>query len=129
MEVLRSLKNFLGFEEEDSNYPEEMLAKKKRGKVISLSSVQKEIVVVEPNSFEEVQNIADHLKNQQAIVLNLQGLDSELSRRIVDFTSGVIYAIEGSLQKIAEGIFLFVPSSIEIISERKEESIHPLFKR
>lgn len=128
MDILRSIKNFFGFEEEVSEYPEEIVARKKRGKVLSLSPLQKEIVVVEPNSFEDVQKIADHLKNQQAVVLNLQRLESEVARRIVDFTSGVIYAVEGSLQKIAEGIFLFVPSSIEIVSEKKEESIHPIFK-
>ena len=122
MDLLRSIKNFFGFEEEISEYPEEIIASKRKGKVLSLSSIQKEIVVIEPISFEDVQKIADHLKNQQAVVLNLQGLENELARRIVDFTSGVIYAIEGSLQKIAEGIFLFVPSSIEIISEKKAES-------
>lgn len=80
------------------------------------------IVVVEPRSFDDVQPIADHLKNHRSVIVDLEEAERELGKRIVDFLSGTCYALGGNIQKIGQCIFLFTPSNIDVMSEQKEES-------
>jgi cell division inhibitor SepF len=84
--------------------------------VVSLQSVQKssKVVLVEPKSYEESTGIADHLKNRRAVVVNLQRIDKEQGRQIVDFLSGAVYTIGGDIQKIGSSIFLCTPDNVEI---------------
>ena len=95
---------------------------KKAGQVLSIHSQQQmRVVVMDPKSFEDSQAIADNLKNRRPVVVNLDHLDSEVARRVIDFCSGTTYALNGSLQKVGNGIYLFVPSNIDIAAEVKEE--------
>ncbi|MGG0718908.1 cell division protein SepF [Robertmurraya massiliosenegalensis] len=86
--------------------------------VVSLQSVQKssasKVVLVEPRVYAEAQDISDQLKNRRAVVVNLQRIDREQAKRIVDFLSGTVYAIGGDIQKIGTDIFLCTPDNVEV---------------
>ncbi len=75
---------------------------------------RQEIVVLEPASFADAREIAETLKLKKCILLNMRKTDKELSRRIVDFLSGISYAIEGQSQKVADQIYLFTPGHFDI---------------
>ncbi|MDI6710600.1 MAG: cell division protein SepF [Thermoanaerobacterales bacterium] len=120
---------FIGFDEEepagDHSQPERQAEEaqeglynapsKKKGAVLSLHSQrQMRVVVTEPRTFDEVQEIADHLKNRRPVVVNLEKAEADLARRIVDFLMGTTYGLNGGLQKVGAGIFLFVPSNVDI---------------
>ncbi|MCL6610811.1 MAG: cell division protein SepF [Peptococcaceae bacterium] len=93
-------------------------ASRRKGQVLNLHAQrQLKVVVSEPKVFEDVQNLADNLKNRRPVIVNLEKADPELARRVVDFISGATYALNGSLQKVGSGIFLFVPSNMDISSE------------
>lgn len=124
----------MGFEEEvmedeergqDSRYREEeeiIPASKRKGQVLNLHAQrQLKVVVTEPRAFDDVQGLADNLKNRRPVVVNLEKADAELAKRVVDFISGATYALNGSLQKVGSGIFLIVPSNMDISSEIGDE--------
>jgi cell division inhibitor SepF len=89
---------------------------RERGKLVTLANSNKtlKMVIVEPDNFDEVQNIVDNLKNRQTVILNLEDTDKSTARRMADFLSGAIYALDGSMQKISASIFLFTPPNIEV---------------
>jgi cell division inhibitor SepF len=86
--------------------------------VVSLQTVQKsstsKVILVEPHSYSEASEIADQLKNRRAVVINLQRTENEQGRQIIDFISGVVYAINGEIQKIGLNIFLCTPDNVEV---------------
>lgn len=82
---------------------------------------QMRVIVMEPGSFEEAQSIADQLKNRRPVIINLENADRNLAKRIVDFISGTTYALNGNMQKVGNGIFLFVPSNVDISGEARED--------
>lgn len=84
--------------------------------IVSLQSVQKssKVVLVEPRVYAEAQDIADQLKNRRAVVVNLQRIEIDQAKRIVDFLSGTVYAIGGDIQKIGTDIFLCTPDNVEV---------------
>lgn len=102
------------FRDEDESAP----ASRRKGQVLNLHAQrQQKVVVTEPKVYEDVQMLADNLKNRRPVIVNLEKADQELARRVVDFISGATYALNGSLQKVGSGIFLFVPSNMDISSE------------
>ena len=129
--MMDSLKKFFTLEE-DSFSPDELLSESlepselpdvsqvmepsSRNKVVGLPHPRKqEIVVLEPASFADAREIAETLKVKKSILLNMRKTDKELARRIVDFLSGISYAIDGHSQKVADQIYLFTPGNIEIV--------------
>lgn len=84
--------------------------------VVSLQSIQKssKMVLVEPKMYAEAQDIADHLKGHRAVVVNLQRINKDQAKRIVDFLSGTVYAIGGDIQRVGTDIFLCTPDNIEV---------------
>ncbi len=78
-------------------------------------SQQMKVVVMQPESFEEARDITNHLKNRKPIVVNLESVEKEVARRIVDFLSGAVYALDGDIQKISNGIFLLAPHNVGIM--------------
>ncbi|ALC80982.1 MULTISPECIES: cell division protein SepF [Bacillus] len=84
--------------------------------VVSLQSVQKssKVVLSEPRVYAEAQEIADHLKNRRAVVVNLQRIQHDQAKRIVDFLSGTVYAIGGDIQRIGSDIFLCTPDNVDV---------------
>ena len=76
--------------------------------------------VVEPQGFNDAQEVGDRLKANQPVILNLQGLPRELQRRLIDFSSGLAYAVAGSMQRVADQVFLLTPSNVEVSQEEKD---------
>lgn len=72
------------------------------------------MILLEPRAYSESQQIADHLKKRNTVVVNLKRVTPEQAKRIVDFLSGTIYAISGDLQKIGGGIFLCTPNNVSV---------------
>jgi cell division inhibitor SepF len=76
--------------------------------------------VVEPQGFNDAQEVGDRLKANQPVILNLQGLPRELQRRLIDFSSGLAYAVAGNMQRVANQVFLLTPSNVEVSQEEKD---------
>ncbi|NRD78798.1 cell division protein SepF [Bacillus sp. BRMEA1] len=132
MTIKSKLKNFFFLDDDDSedkeiqaDAQEPMKPKKqpvKNQNVVSLQSVQKnsniqkssKVILVEPRTYSEATEIADQLKNRRAVVVNLQRIDPEQGRQIIDFLSGAVYVISGDIQKIGSGIFLCTPENVEV---------------
>lgn len=72
------------------------------------------MILLEPRAYSESQAIADHLKNRNSVVVNLKRVTSDQAKRIIDFLSGCIYAIGGSMQKIGVGIYLCAPKNVNV---------------
>lgn len=72
---------------------------------------------VKPASFNDVQEMADRFKAKQPVIVNLQGVDADLSRRIIDFASGVCYGAEGQMERITHQVYLLTPSDVEVSEE------------
>jgi cell division inhibitor SepF len=83
--------------------------------------------LVTPHSFNEAQEIADAFKTQTPVILNLQTTDSELAKRLIDFASGLTYALEGGMQKIAEKTFMLTPRNVEVSAEERARLIEKGF--
>lgn len=79
------------------------------------------VILVEPRRFEESQGIADNLLNRKAVVINIESCDGDIAAKLIDFIGGVVYAIDGSIQKVSQGIVLAAPSNIDIASELKRD--------
>ena len=76
--------------------------------------------VVEPAGFNDAQEVGDRLKSDQPVIINLQGLTRDLQRRLIDFSSGLTYAIGGSMSRVADQVFLLTPSNVEVSQEEKD---------
>ena len=72
-----------------------------------------------PRSFNDAQQIADKFKDGIPVILNLQGCDQELSKRLIDFTSGLTYALDGGMQRVADKVFLLTPRNVEVSAEER----------
>lgn len=79
------------------------------------------MILLEPRAFSESQQIADHLKKRNTVVVNMKRVTSEQAKRIIDFLSGTVYAIGGDLQKIGVGIFLCTPKNINVEGSISDE--------
>jgi cell division inhibitor SepF len=77
--------------------------------------------VVRPRTFNDAQQIADQFKRGQPVIVNLQASDAELSKRIIDFGSGLTYGLDGSMQRIADKVFLLTPPDVEVSEEDRAE--------
>ncbi|MHB1421258.1 MAG: cell division protein SepF [Bacillota bacterium] len=121
----------LGFESEEQesptnndleNWPEPVGSKNKKPNVLSLHTQQTvKMVVVRPVSYDQVQAIADHLKSRRPVIINMEETDKDIARRVLDFISGTIYAINGSMQKVSNGVFLFLPSNVTVAGDYSSE--------
>ncbi|MEW6572683.1 MAG: cell division protein SepF [Bacillota bacterium] len=124
--LVEKVLGFIGFEDETYEEqvqaePQDAFLRGKRGAVVSLHTQrQMRVMVSEPRSFDDAQEIADHLRNRRPVIVNLERIETELARRVVDFVSGAAYALSGSVQKVGGGIFLFAPNNVDIASEGKE---------
>ncbi|OAT73445.1 cell division protein SepF [Parageobacillus thermoglucosidasius] len=102
------------YEEEEET--QEMAKENVKSNVVSLQSVHKssKVVLIEPRAYAEAQEIADHLKNRRAVVVNLQRIQHDQAKRIVDFLSGTVYAIGGDIQQVGTKIFLCTPDNVDV---------------
>ena len=126
-----------GYEDEEENYDyeeqeeyEEEAAPKvgwgRKNKVIGLPSATAQsvrVVISQPNSYEQASEICEHLKGKKSIIVNLEYVNKDVARRIIDFMSGAVYALDGNIQKISNSIFLIAPYNYEITNEIIKETV------
>lgn len=94
----------------------------KKSKVVNIAATtQLKVVVLQLESFEESQEVANHLRSKKPVVINLEKLEKEAARRVIDFVSGAVYALGGSIQKVATGIFLIAPYNVDIMGDVRDE--------
>lgn len=136
MGFVESVKDMFGFggydddyydefdEEYDDEYEEaprsgSIFNSRKSSKVVPISSQgsQAKIVVLKPKCFNDSTAVADELRKRRPVIVDVGALDPDEARRVVDFISGTIYGIDGSMQKITSGIFVAAPSHIDIMGE------------
>ena len=92
------------------------------GRVVNISSgTQLQVVLVKPERFDQVSEIADSLRDKKAIVLNLETTNKDVARRLVDFLSGCAYALDGKIKKIAVSTYLVTPYNVGVVGELAEE--------
>ncbi|MGI8428979.1 MAG: cell division protein SepF [Solirubrobacteraceae bacterium] len=82
---------------------------------------------VAPKSFNDVQDVADKFKDSIPVIINLQGTDTDLSKRLIDFSSGLTYALEGGMQRIADKVFLLTPHNVEVSAEERARLVEKGF--
>jgi len=151
MKVIKNFMNYLGMQDEEEiveretiyeedSYEQEQPTRfesKKQSKNQNFSSVggnvvslhtqkQSRMILCEPRSYDEAQQIADELRNKRSVVVNLQRTKPDLSLRIVDFLSGTVYALSGSISKLGPNIYLCAPDNMEVqgvITEMTSDSI------
>lgn len=132
MGVMNRFMNYLGLQEEEEVVERERFSdadedteletpsfesrKNQRGNnVVSIHSQKNvKVILYEPRSYDEAQEIADHLRSHRSVVVNLQRVRNDQAMRIIDFLSGTIYALSGSISKIGSNIFLCTPDTVEI---------------
>lgn len=145
MSLLDSIKNIMSIPDEDE-FDEEMQEveepKKKvqverepkrestprvlgggKSKTVNFNQSQMQVVLVKPDRFEDVTSIADHLNEKKTVVLNLESCERDISRRIIDFLSGVAYANHGNIRKVAVCTFIIVPNDVDVMGELMLEDI------
>ncbi len=94
----------------------------KRGKVVNINATtQFRVVVIQPETFDEAKEIADHLKERKPVVINLELMDKDSAQKIFDFLNGAIYALGGSVQKVATNIYLIAPYNVTIMGDFRDE--------
>ena len=94
-----------------------------RGVDSACSQVRVHLVL--PRSFNDAQQIADRFKDSVPVILNLQTADTELSKRLIDFASGLTYALDGSMQRVADKVFLLTPRNVEVSAEERARALDP----
>ncbi len=112
--------------ETDDDWPSEE-APPRRQRSSRLRSVDApspaKVHLVIPRTFNDAKQIADRFKAQIPVILNLQGADTELSKRLIDFASGLTYALDGSMQRVADKVFLLTPRDVELSAEERARAI------
>ena len=119
----------LDFEEQDSPFLDDRprsydrsAVDSRRGKVVNIhATTQLKVVLVKPERFENASEIADHLKEKRTVVVNLESTHKDIARRLIDFLSGVAYAGEGKIKKVAANTYLITPYSVDIQGDLIDE--------
>lgn len=127
MGVMNRFMNFIGLQDEEEVVEREVLDEPaesppldhrkniKGNNVVSIHSQKNvKVVLVEPRSYDEAQEIADHLRSFRSVVVNLQRVRNDQALRIIDFLSGTVYALSGGISKVGGNIFLCTPDTVEI---------------
>ena len=118
-------------DEEDETYEEDFAPVnmressrelERRNKVVNIhTTTQLQVVLVKPERFENASEIADHLRDKRTVVLNLEQTDKNIARRLIDFLSGVAYANEGTIKKVALSTYIITPYNVEILGDLIDE--------
>lgn len=136
MSIVDKFKNFVGIPEDDYYEDEEMdfvtptktpeytapAEPAKRNKVVNIAATtQLSVVLVKPERFEDASGIADHLNAKRTVVLNLESTNKEVSRRLIDFLSGVAYANEGQIKRVANSTYIITPYNVDFVGDLLDE--------
>ena len=96
----------------------------RKNKVVSMPTPQQvKMVISQPTTFEQAEDICDMLKEKQSIIVNLEYVNKDVARRIIDVVSGAVHALDGHIQKVSNSIFLIAPYNYEITNEMAREEI------
>ena len=107
---------------ERSERNERPVVDSRRGKVVNIhATTQLKVVLVKPERFETASEIADHLKEKRTVVMNLESTHKDVARRLIDFLSGVAYASEGKIKKVAANTYIITPYSVDIQGDLIDE--------
>ena len=101
------------------------LGRKQSSKVVTMQP-QARMVIMQPTEFEQAEEVCDLLKDRKSIIINLEYVNKDVARRIIDVVSGAVHALEGHMQKISNSIFVVAPFNYEISGDGKEESKGPV---
>ena len=97
-------------------------ASKKDNKIVNINATtQLEVVLVKPEAYADGSIVADHLINRRTVVLNLESTNKEVSRRLLDFLSGVAYAIDGQIKRVANSTFIITPYNVGVVGYMLDE--------
>ena len=111
-------------EEEEENNKENKLWGRRNNKVVAMPQPQQvKMVISQPTNFEQSDEICSFLKEKKSVIVNLEYVNKDVARRIVDFISGGVYALDGYIQKVSNSIFLVAPSNYEITNEMAREEM------
>lgn len=109
-------------EEEQDQEPRTIFGRKQ--KVVNMPQVQQvKMVISQPTTFEQSEEICNYLKDRKSVIVNLEYVNKDVARRIVDFISGAVHALDGHIQKISNSIFLIAPINYEIANEMARDEI------
>lgn len=109
--ALKGLKGFFTTSDEEFDESEDYISKDTSK---SMKDVRNKTILMEPRAFSEAQQIADYLKTKNQVVVNFKRVTTDVSKRIMDFLNGIVYAIDGTIQKLGPGIVLCAPKGFEI---------------
>lgn len=115
-----------GQQQDLSDYDSQMFVSKggskRDNKILNINATtQLEVVLVKPERFDDASGIADHLNNKRTVVLNLESTEKNVSRRLVDFLSGVAYANNGQIKRVANSTFIITPYNVGIVGDLLDE--------
>ena len=113
-------------EEEESNKENNKLwgRRNNNSKVVNLPQAQQiRMVISQPTTFDQAEDICDLLKDKQSVIVNLEYVNKDVARRIIDVVSGAVHALDGHIQKVSNSIFLIAPYNYEITNEMAREEI------
>ena len=109
-------------EESTINIPVTDFRRSSNNKVVNINATtQLSVVLVKPEKFENAVDIADHLRDKRTVVLNLEQTNKDVARRLVDFLSGVTYAQDGKIKKVANSTFIITPYNVDILGDLIDE--------
>ena len=137
--IVNKVLDFLGLEQENeeeniNNYAEEVNLDDeeteerglfgRKSKIVNMPQVQSvKMVITQPTSFEQSEEICNYLKERKSVIVNLEYVNKDVARRIIDFISGGVYCLDAHIQKVSNSIFLIAPINYEITNEMAREEI------
>lgn len=131
--MIEKLQKLFGVPNDDDDVEEEFISEskdtysdstsqRKGNNVVNIAATtQLQVVLVKPERFEEAKNVADHLNAKRTVVLNLESTDKDTARRLIDFLSGVAYANEGDLKKVAVSTYIITPYNVDFVGDLLDE--------
>jgi len=138
---MEKVKDFIGITDLDEDYEEEEIAAEnesgrpgrmetytRKNNVIKVhSNTDMKVFICEPAKYEDCTKAVDEIKNRKVVVLNIEGMELELQKQVFEFIKGAVYALEASIQKISNGIFVLAPNNVQIdgrLSDRYERNFY-----
>ena len=118
--------NIYDYENEEDEEDRNLFGRKNKDKVVSIPQANAnaiKMVISQPTTFEQSDEICSFLKERKSVIVNLEYVNKDVARRIVDFISGGVYALDGYIQKVSNSIFLVAPSNYEITNEMAREEM------
>ena len=110
------------FEEEERVKPQRRVQRNTEDKVVNIhTTAQLQVVLAKPEKFEEVRGIADNLNEKRTVVLNLESVSKDVARRLIDFLTGVAYANNGQIKRVANSTFIITPYNVDVMGDLLDE--------